>query len=127
GDYFGLPWPCYGTPEIKHPGSPNLYDTAKSLMDGGGNFRPNFGVARGAVYSPANSGAERDDVTLLAEDGSYSKGSPITTGYPEFDHVFLKKLGWWNGLTDAKKTAAEGKNRKTDSSGVILRDFVKNT
>ena len=27
GDYFGLPWPCYGTPEIKHPGSPNLYDT----------------------------------------------------------------------------------------------------
>ena len=26
GDYFGLPWPCYGTPEIKHPGSPNLYD-----------------------------------------------------------------------------------------------------
>ena len=21
GDYFGLPWPCYGTPELKHPGS----------------------------------------------------------------------------------------------------------
>ena len=20
GDYFGLPWPCYGTPELKHPG-----------------------------------------------------------------------------------------------------------
>ena len=29
GDYFGLPWPCYGTAEIKHPGSPNLYDTTK--------------------------------------------------------------------------------------------------
>jgi formate dehydrogenase major subunit len=27
GDYFGLPWPCYGTPELKHPGSPNLYST----------------------------------------------------------------------------------------------------
>ena len=27
GDYFGLPWPCFGTPELKHPGSPNLYDT----------------------------------------------------------------------------------------------------
>ena len=26
GDYFGLPWPCYGTPELKHPGSPNLYN-----------------------------------------------------------------------------------------------------
>ena len=20
GDYYGLPWPCYGTPEMKHPG-----------------------------------------------------------------------------------------------------------
>src|SRR2546426_9326553 len=28
GDYFGLPWPCYGTPTWKHPGSPNLYDTS---------------------------------------------------------------------------------------------------
>jgi formate dehydrogenase major subunit len=22
GDYFGLPWPCYGTPEMKHPARP---------------------------------------------------------------------------------------------------------
>ncbi len=108
GDYFGLPWPCYGTPEIKHPGSPNLYDTSKAMMDGGGNFRANFGV-------------ERDGVSLLAEDGSYCKGSPITTGYPEFDHVFMKKLGWWNDLTDAEKAAAEGKNWKTDLSGGIQR------
>jgi formate dehydrogenase major subunit len=21
GEYFGLPWPCWGTPEMKHPGS----------------------------------------------------------------------------------------------------------
>ena len=108
GDYFGLPWPCYGTPEIKHPGSPNLYDTSKSLMEGGGNFRANFGV-------------ERDGMTLLAEDGSHTEGSPITTGYPEFDHGFLKKLGWWNDLTDAEKAAAEGKNWKTDLSGGIQR------
>ena len=27
GDYFGLPWPCWGNPSLKHPGSPNLYDT----------------------------------------------------------------------------------------------------
>jgi len=108
GDYFGLPWPCYGTPELKHPGSPNLYDTSKHVMDGGGNFRANFGI-------------EKDGVNLLAEDGSYSKGSPITTGYPEFDHIFLKKLGWWNDLTDAEKTAAEGKNWKTDLSGGIQR------
>jgi formate dehydrogenase major subunit len=113
GDYFGLPWPCYGTPELKHPGSPNLYETDRHVMDGGGNFRANFGV-------------ERDGVNLLAEDGSHSKGADLTTGYPEFDHVFLKKLGWWDELTDAEKKAAEGKNWKTDLSGGIQRVVMKN-
>ena len=108
GDYFGLPWPCYGTPEMKHPGSPNLYDTSKHVMEGGGNFRANFGV-------------ERDGVNLLAEDGSHSKGADLTTGYPEFDHVLMKKLGWWDELTEAEKTEAEGKNWKTDLSGGIQR------
>ncbi len=112
GDYFGLPWPCYGTPELKHPGSPNLYDTSKNIMDGGGNFRANFGV-------------ERDGVNLLAEDGSCSLGADINTGYPEFDHILLKKLGWWNDLTDAEKAAAEGKNWKTDMSGGIQRVVMK--
>ena len=112
GEYFGLPWPCYGTPEMKHPGSPNLYDTSKHVMEGGGNFRANFGV-------------ERDGVSLLAEDGSHSKGADITTGYPEFDHVLLKKLGWWDDLTDAEKVAAEGKNWKTDLSGGIIRVAMK--
>ena len=113
GDYFGLPWPCYGTPEMKHPGSPNLYDTSKHVMDGGGNFRANFGV-------------ERDGKTLLAENGSYSKGADIKTGYPEFDHVLVKKLGWWDELTDAEKKAAEGKNWKTDVSGGLIRVIMKN-
>ena len=113
GDYFGLPWPCYGTPELKHPGSPNLYDTSQHVMEGGGNFRANFGV-------------EKDGVSLLAEDGSYSKGADITTGYPELDHVLLKKLGWWDELTDAEKAKAEGKNWKTDSSGGMMRVFMQN-
>jgi len=113
GDYFGLPWPCYGTPELKHPGSPNLYQTDRHVMDGGGNFRANFGV-------------DKDGVNLLAEDGSHSKGADLTSGYPEFDHVFLKKLGWWNELTDAEKAAAEGKNWKTDLSGGIIRVVMKN-
>ncbi len=108
GDYFGLPWPCYGTPQIKHPGSPNLYDTSKHVMDGGGCFRANFGV-------------EREGKSLLAEDGSYSVGSEITTGYPEFDHVLLKKLGWWADLSEAEQKAAEGKNWKTDPTGAIIR------
>ncbi len=113
GEYFGLPWPCYGTPELKHPGTPNLYDTSKHVMDGGGNFRANFGV-------------ERDGVNLLAEDGSASKGADLQFGYPEFDHVLLKKLGWWDELTDAEKAKAEGKNWKTDLSGGIIRAVMKN-
>jgi formate dehydrogenase major subunit len=108
GEFFGLPWPCYGTPEMKHPGSPNLYDTSQTVMNGGGNFRANFGV-------------ERDGQSLLAADGSHSKGAAITTGYPEFDSVFLKKLGWWGELTEAEQKAAEGKNWKTDLSGGIIR------
>jgi formate dehydrogenase major subunit len=108
GDYFGLPWPAYGTPAMKHPGSPNLYDTSKHVMDGGGNFRANFGV-------------ERDGVSLLSADGSHSKGADLTTGYPEFDHLLLKKLGWWGDLTEAEQKAAEGKNWKTDMSGGIIR------
>ena len=113
GDYFGLPWPCYGTPEMKHPGTANLYDTSRHVMDGGGNFRANFGV-------------EREGVSLLAEDGSHSVGADITTGYPEFDHVLLKKLGWWSELTEAEQKAAEGKNWKTDLSGGIIRVAMKN-
>ena len=112
GDYFGLPWPCYGSPEIKHPGSPNLYMTSRHMMDGGGCFRANFGV-------------ERDGVNLLAEDGSYPAGGDLTSGYPEFDHVLLKKLGWWDELTEAEKKAAEGKNWKTDLSGGIQRVAMK--
>ena len=113
GDYFGLPWPCYGTPELKHPGSPNLYDTSKHVMEGGGNFRANFGV-------------ERDGTSLLAEDGSHSKGADITTGYPELDHVLLKKLGWWGELSESEQKAAEGKNWKTDPSGSMIRVFMQN-
>jgi formate dehydrogenase major subunit len=113
GDYFGLPWPCWGTPELKHPGSPNLYQTSRNVMDGGGNFRANWGV-------------ERDGVSLLAAEGSYSKGADIHGGYPEFDSVLMKKLGWWDELTDDEKKAADGKNWKTDNSGGIIRVVMKN-
>ena len=44
GDYYGLPWPCWGKPEIKHPGTHILYNTNLNVRDGGGAFRPRFGV-----------------------------------------------------------------------------------
>ncbi|HEY0570687.1 MAG TPA: molybdopterin-dependent oxidoreductase, partial [Enterovirga sp.] len=80
GDYYGLPWPCWGKPEIRHPGSAILYNTSLHVKDGGSPFRARFGV-------------ERNGETLLAED-SYSQGSELTDGYPEFTMGVLKKLGW---------------------------------
>jgi formate dehydrogenase major subunit len=85
GDYYGLPWPCWGKPEIRHPGTPNLYSTGLHVMDGGSPFRARFGV-------------ERNGETLLAE-GSYTEGSELTDGYPEFTMAVLKKLGWDRDLT----------------------------
>jgi len=85
GDYYGLPWPCWGKPEIRHPGSHVLYNTALHVKDGGGTFRARFGV-------------ERNGETLLAVD-SASAGSAITDGYPEFTMAVFKKLGWDADLT----------------------------
>jgi formate dehydrogenase major subunit len=93
GDYYGLPWPCWGKPEVRHPGTPLLYNTNLHVMDGGGTFRARFGV-------------ERDGVNLLAE-GSYSLGSEIKDGYPEFTMAVLKKLGWDKDLTPAELATIE--------------------
>jgi formate dehydrogenase major subunit len=112
GDYFGLPWPCWGNPSVKHPGTPNLYDTSKSVMNGGGTFRARYGVVH-------------DGVDLLAGEGSHSVDSELKSGYPEFDEKLLKKLGWWDDLTPEEKKAAEGKNWKTDLSGGIQRVALK--
>ncbi len=85
GDYYGLPWPCWGKPELRHPGSAILYNTNLHVKDGGGTFRARFGL-------------ERNGETLLA-DGSFSAGSEITDGYPEFTMGVFKKLGWDKDLT----------------------------
>ncbi|MCG7931691.1 MAG: formate dehydrogenase subunit alpha [Candidatus Thiodiazotropha lotti] len=111
GEFYGLPWPCWGTAEMGHPGTPNLYDTSKSVANGGLTFRARFGV-------------ERNGVSLLA-DGAYSRGSEIKDGYPEFTDKLLKKLGWWNDLTPEEQALAEGKNWKTDRSGGIQRVAIK--
>ena len=111
GEYYGLPWPCWGTPEMGHPGTPNLYDPSKPVADGGLCFRARFGV-------------ERNGESLLA-NGSYPVGSEIKDGYPQFDHKLLKQLGWWDDLTGEEKAAAEGRNWKTDLSGGIQRVAIK--
>src|SRR3546814_20126452 len=50
------------------------------VKDGGSTFRARFGL-------------ERNGETLLAE-GSYTAGSELTDGYPEFTMGVLKKPGW---------------------------------
>ncbi|MBY6187368.1 formate dehydrogenase subunit alpha [Marinobacter hydrocarbonoclasticus] len=111
GETYGLPWPCWGTPELKHPGTHILYDTSKHVMEGGGNFRARFGV-------------EHDGVSILAEDAG-SKGNYFQDGFPEFTAEMLKQLGWWDELTAEEKQHAEGKNWKTDISGGIQRVAMK--
>jgi formate dehydrogenase major subunit len=124
GDYYGLPWPCWGTPELKHPGTHRLYNVTDHVMDGGGTFRARFGVER---EEKLPDGTTRK-VSLLA-DGSYSKVSEIQDGYPEFNYGVLKKLGWDKDLTDAERATIErigggkpdGVSWATDLSGGIQR------
>ncbi|MGH6904043.1 MAG: formate dehydrogenase subunit alpha, partial [Geminicoccaceae bacterium] len=116
GDYYGMPWPCWGTPEMGHPGTPILYDPSKPVAEGGLCFRARYGV-------------ERDGENLLAE-GSYPVGSEIQDGYPEFTMKMLKNLGWDGDLTDDERAAIEAvggdaANWKTDLSGGIQRVAIK--
>ena len=89
GEYYGLPWPCWGTPEMAHVGTPNLYDVTKPVAEGGLPFRARFGV-------------EHEGDNLLAE-GSWTAGSEIEDGYPEFTMAMLKSLGWDTDLTPREK------------------------
>jgi formate dehydrogenase major subunit len=115
GDYYGLPWPCWGKPEVKHPGTHILYNTGVHVKEGGGAFRARFGV-------------ERNGQTLLAED-SAPVGSELTDGHPEMNMGVFKKLGWDKDLTPeelATITRIGGNNVDavswaTDLSGGIQR------
>ena len=116
GEYYGMPWPCWGTAEMKHPGTPILYDPSKSVAEGGLTFRARFGV-------------EKDGDNLLAED-SWSVDSEIEDGYPEFTMAMLTSLGWDGDLTPEERAsidavAGEKTNWKTDLSGGIQRVAIK--
>ena len=116
GEYYGLPWPCWGTAEMGHPGTHLLYDTSKPVAEGGLCFRARFGV-------------EHEGNNLLAE-GSYPVGSEIKDGYPEFTMGMLKKLGWDGDLTAderaaIEKVAGDKTNWKVDLSGGIQRVAIK--
>ncbi|MHA7776664.1 formate dehydrogenase subunit alpha [Roseibium sp. M-1] len=117
GEFYGMPWPCWGTPEMKHPGTANLYDMSMPVAEGGLCFRARYGV-------------ERDGQNLLAE-GVSNPGAEIQDGYPEFTMQMLMDLGWDGDLSAEERqsieTVAGGAenigtvNWKTDLSGGIQR------
>jgi len=128
GDYYGLPWPCWGTPEFKHPGTPLLYNTNLSIKEGGGTFRARFGVEREETLP---DGSKRK-VSMLG-NGYYSKDSEIKDGYPEFTLAVLKKLGWDKDLTEAEMgvinkinpTTPDAVSWSIDLSGGIQRVAIE--
>ena len=103
-EYYGLPWPCW---DEKHPGSPVLYNINLPVSQGGMGFRNRFGL-------------ERNGVSLLAADGSAPKGSRIKGGYAEITFKNIEELAGIT-LSDAEKKAVEGKNWKTDDSGILVK------
>jgi formate dehydrogenase major subunit len=116
GDFYGLPWPSWGTAEMNHPGTANLYDMSLPVAEGGLTFRARFGV-------------ERDGDNLLAE-GVFPPGSEIEDGYPEFTMQMLMDLGWDGDLTADERASIEAvagpnTNWKTDLSGGIQRVAIK--
>ena len=112
GDYYGLPWPCWGTPEFRHPGSGILYNTNLPVKEGGGTFRARFGVERVVKRKVMQNGqeAEREEHDNLLAEESYSLGSEIKDGYPEFTLGVLKKLGWDKDLTASEMEIIERVN-----------------
>jgi formate dehydrogenase major subunit len=118
GEFYGLPWPCWGTPELKHPGTAFLYDNRVPVAEGGCGFRARWGV-------------ERDGKSLLAD--TWPKDSEIQGGYPEFTMAVLKKLGWDGELTPAELEVIQkiGGDKtddvswQTDLSGGIQRVAIK--
>ena len=128
GDYYGLPWPCWGSPAFRHPGTPLLYNTNLSIKEGGGTFRARFGVER---EEKLPDGTTRK-VSMLG-NGYYSKDSEIKDGYPEFTLGVLKKLGWDKDLTEAELAVINKVNPTTpdavswsiDLSGGIQRVAIE--
>ena len=132
GDYYGLPWPCWGTADMKHPGTPNLYDTSKPVSEGGLCFRARFGVTAPEKWAKGNPDADN----LLAVE-SYPEGSEIKDGYPEITYAMIDKLGWAGDLSAEERASIEkvagssdpeamGKiNWKVDLSGGLQRVAIK--
>ena len=107
GEYYGLPWPCWSE---KHPGSPNLYDISKPVMQGGMGFRNRFGL-------------EHNGVNQLAADGSAPEQGAINGGYPEITKKNIEEVLGIK-LTDEEREKM-GATWATDGSGIIAEKCMQ--
>ncbi len=107
-EYYGLPWPCWTE---EHPGSPVLYNINLPVSQGGMGFRNRFGT-------------ERNGADLLSAKGSAPVGSKVDGGYAEITYKNIEELAGIT-LTAAEKKAVEGKNWKTDDSGILNKYAIE--
>ena len=107
GEYYGLPWPCWTE---KHPGSPNLYDINKPVMQGGMGFRNRFGL-------------EHNGVNQLAAEGSAPEQGAINGGYPEITKKNIEEVLGIK-LTDEEREKM-GATWATDGSGIIAEKCMQ--
>lgn len=103
-EYYGLPWPCWTE---NHPGSPVLYNINLPVSQGGMGFRNRFGTSR-------------DGESLLSSKGSAPVGSRVDGGYAEITYKNIEQLAGVK-LSKEEKKAVEGKNWKTDDSGILVK------
>ena len=107
GEYYGLPWPCWTE---KHPGSPNLYDISKPVMQGGMGFRNRFGL-------------EHNGVNQLAAMGSAPEQGAVNGGYPEITKKNIEEVLGIK-LTDEERKKM-GATWATDGSGIIAEKCMQ--
>ena len=107
GEYYGLPWPCWSE---KHPGSPNLYDISKPVMQGGMGFRNRFGL-------------EHNGVNQLAAEGSAPAQGAVNGGYPEITKKNIEEVLGIK-LTDEEREKM-GATWATDGSGIIAEKCMQ--
>lgn len=124
GDFYGLPWPCAGaSPRSSiraRTSSTTRTCTRRKAAARSARALASFAKRRTPTARPVRS---------ACSDGSYSAGSELTDGYPEFTLGVLKKLGWDKDLTAAELeqiNAIGGNNPDSvgwaiDLSGGIIR------
>lgn len=116
GEYYGLPWPCWSD---KHPGTPIMYRTDISVMEGGMGFRAGW-TDKGPDGKPVVI-AEKNGQTLLALKELV--GSQFKGGHLEITADNIESFGIT--LTAEEKEKVKGKNWKNDNTYILVNKALE--